>query len=336
MKEAMLYESIEDGNVRCNLCQHRCRIQEGKTGICGVRQNRGGKLYSLVYAKAIAHHTDPIEKKPLFHFQPGTLSFSIATVGCNFRCLFCQNADISQMPHDQGRIVGEDFPPEEVVRAAKRTGCKSIAYTYTEPTIFFEYAYDAARLAHNAGLKNVFVSNGYMTPEAVQTIAPYLDGINVDFKAFDADVYRKYIGADLDKMLESINAIYHTGMWMEITTLVVPTLNDNEEQLGGIAEFIAGLSVDIPWHISRFYPTYKFTSVEPTPISALHKAEEIGKQKGLHHIYTGNVWGDRGENTYCWKCGKLLIARLGFSVSENNIKDTKCPYCGAKIAGVEL
>jgi pyruvate formate lyase activating enzyme len=334
MKEAMLYEKLEGGAVRCHLCQHRCRIEEGKNGVCGVRENQKGVLCSLVYEKAVATHVDPIEKKPLFHFQPGTLSFSLATVGCNFRCVFCQNSDIAHMPHDEGRIIGREVSPKRIVESALQEGCKSISYTYTEPTIFFEYAYDTARLAQEAGLKNVFVSNGYMTPEAIKTIAPFLDGINVDLKAFDKNVYHKYMGADLEKMKESISSIYNAGIWMEITTLIVPTINDNMEQITGIVGFIKDLSPDIPWHISRFHPSYKFTSVPPTPVEKMRMARDIGKEKGLHYIYLGNIWGENGEDTSCHHCGKLLIKRFGFSVMENKIVNNKCPGCDHVIPGI--
>jgi pyruvate formate lyase activating enzyme len=336
MKEAMLYNKIKDNYVQCDLCQHRCRIAEGKFGICGVRQNTGGILYSLVYGKAIATQTDPVEKKPMFHFQPGSKSFSIATVGCNFQCVFCQNSNIARMPGDQGRIAGEDFSPEEVVKAAIKNGCKNIAYTYTEPTVYFEYAYDTARIAHENGLKNIFVSNGYMTPEAIEKITPFLDGINVDLKAFDDNIYKKYMGGHLDRMLESIKALYNAGIWMEITTLIVPTLNDTIEQIAGIAKFIKNLSPDIPWHISRYHPSYKFTKAGPTPTAILHLAEKTGREKGLHYIYIGNVWGDAGENTVCWNCGTVLISRRGFCVIKNSITEGKCPNCATKIAGVDL
>jgi pyruvate formate lyase activating enzyme len=336
MKEAMLYENLGPNAVRCNLCQHRCRIDDGKTGICSVRENQKGILYSLVYEKAIATHVDPIEKKPLFHFQPGSISFSMATVGCNFHCIFCQNSDIAQLPHDQGCITGKDISPKKIVDSALQEGCKSISYTYTEPTVFFEYAYDTARLAQKAGLKNVFVSNGYMTPEAVKIIAPHLDAINVDLKAFDNQVYHKYMGADLEKMKESIKAVYRAGIWLEVTTLIVPTINDTMEQINGIVDFIYDLSPDIPWHISRFHPSYKFTSVGPTPIETLRLAWDIGKKKGLHYIYLGNVWGESDEDTHCFTCGELLIKRFGFSVMENNIKNGKCPKCDTAIPGVEL
>ena len=336
MKEAMFYEKLDDKAVQCNLCHHRCKIPEGKIGVCSVRKNQDGTLYSLVYGKAIAAHPDPIEKKPLFHFQPGARSMSIATAGCNFRCSFCQNADIAHMPRVDGRIMGNNVMPEEVVRAAEREDCRNIAYTYTEPTIFFEYAYDIAKIAKDKGLKNVFVSNGYMTPEVVDEMTPLIDAVNVDIKAFSNDVYKKYIGGELDKVLETVEAIYNAGIWIEITTLIIPTLNDGEEQMSSIVDFIAGLSVDIPWHISRFHPSYKLTSISATPLETLQTAGEIGREKGLHHIYIGNVWGGMGEDTICWNCGKTLIKRVGFSLSENKVRNSKCPYCDAPIAGVDL
>jgi len=336
MQEAMLYEKVKLNTIQCNLCQHRCKIEDGQKGICQVRENRKGILYSLVYGKAIATNVDPIEKKPLFHFQPGSHSYSFATVGCNFHCLFCQNADIAHLPRNQGRVIGKDLPPATIVEKAMESGCQSISYTYTEPTVFFEYAYDTARLAHKAGLKNVFVSNGYMTPEAIQTISPYLDAINVDLKAYDDEIYKKYMGARLDKVLESITTIFKTRIWMEITTLVVPSVNDTREQISGIARFIASLSPDIPWHISRFHPSYKFTTEGPTPFPILKMCQEIGKEKGLHFIYLGNVWGEEDEHTICWNCGQMLIKRFGFSVQENNIKDGKCFNCKTAIPGVGL
>ncbi len=336
MHEAMLYEKTGDTRVECHLCRHRCQIADGKLGICKVRLNQGGTLYSLVYARAIASNADPIEKKPLFHFQPGSQSFSIATVGCNFNCDFCQNHSISQMVRDHGEIAGEDLPPEDVVKMAKRFGCKSISYTYTEPTIYFEYAYDSAKLATESGMKNVFVSNGFMTPEAIDTIRPYLHGINVDLKAFSKEVYRKVMKADLDGVLDSIRRLKDAGIWIEVTTLIVPTLNDDEEQLEQIAEFIADIGVEIPWHVSRFHPQYQFTSVGPTPLGIIKKALEIGRAKGLRYVYSGNVPGDEGENTLCYNCERTLIRRFGFSVVEYKIKEGKCYNCGAVIDGVEM
>ena len=246
MREAMFYERLEGNLVKCNLCSHRCRIPESKRGVCGVRENRDGTLYSLVYGRAVAQAVDPIEKKPLFHFYPGSRIFSIATVGCNFRCLNCQNYDISQMPREYGSIIGESLSPEEVVEKAKRYGCRSIAYTYTEPTVFFEYAYETAKLASKEGIKNVFVTNGYITEEALRELAPYLDAANIDLKGFSEEFYRKVCGASLEPVLESIKLHRELGIWVEVTTLIIPTLNDSEEVLKGIAEFISGVGEDIP------------------------------------------------------------------------------------------
>jgi pyruvate formate lyase activating enzyme len=336
MREAMLYESLGEGKVQCSLCAHRCVIKEGKRGICGVRQNQGGSLQTLVYARAIARNVDPVEKKPLFHFQPGSRSFSIATVGCNFRCLFCQNADISQMPRDVDRIIGDEFPPEQVVQAALGSGCRSISYTYTEPTIFFEYAIETAKLAHSAGLKNIFVSNGYMTPEALDTIHPYLDAANVDLKAFTDTFYKEQCGARLEPVLESLRKMKGLGIWVEVTTLVIPGLNDGDEEFREIARFLKDLGPETPWHVSRFHPTYRLTTVSHTPATTLRRAREIGLHEGLHYVYTGNIRGDEGENTLCHKCGKVLIERYGFSIGHYGIESGRCPGCQTPVAGVEM
>jgi len=335
LKEAMFYEKSEGKLVNCNLCSHRCRkIADSKRGICGVRENRDGKLYSLVYGKAVARSVDPIEKKPLFNFLPGSRSYSIATVGCNFRCEHCQNYDISQMPKERGTIVGEDVPPEEIVSAAKRNRCESIAYTYTEPTIFFEYAYDTAKLAKKEGIKNVFVTNGYITPKALKEISPYLDAANIDLKSFSDEFYRKICGARLQPVLDSIRLYKGLGIWIEITTLIIPSLNDSEEELRKIAEFISEVGEDTPWHISQFYPTYKLIDLPRTPVATLRKAREIGLEAGLKYVYEGNVPGEDGESTYCPNCGKLLIHRFGYHIKENKIKNSKCTYCGAEIDGL--
>jgi len=337
LREAMLYEKLEDKKVRCNLCSHRCVIFPGKRGICQVRENRDGTLYSLVYGKIVSAAIDPIEKKPLFHFHPGTASYSIATVGCNFHCLHCQNHYISQYPrNNKGAIIGEGLAPKDIVREAKRYGCKSISYTYVEPTIFFEYAYDTAKLAHEAGIKNVFVSNGYMTEEATRTIAPYLDAINIDIKGFTEEFYRKICGARLQPVLDSVKLMRELNIWVEITTLIIPTLNDSEEELRGIAEFIKSVSPDIPWHVTQFHPHYKQMSLPPTPASTLRRAREIGKEVGLHYVYEGNIPGEEGENTYCYKCGELVIRRFGFSILKYGIVAGRCPKCGAQLDGVGL
>lgn len=335
MKEALFYEKIGEGKVRCFLCAHHCTILPGKRGICAVRENIDGTLYSLVYGKVIARHIDPIEKKPLFHFYPGSRSYSIATVGCNFRCLHCQNYDISQYPKVYPDIPGEDMTPEEVVKEAEQTGCKSISYTYTEPTIFFEFAYDCARLAHERGIKNVFVSNGYTSPEATKAIAPYLDGNNIDLKG-DDNFYKKVAGARLQPVLDTIRLMKELGVWVEVTTLIIPTYNDSEEFLRWVAEFIRSVDPSMPWHVTQFYPTYKLTDQPRTPISTLRRAREIGLKAGLKYVYEGNVPGEGGENTYCPVCGELLIERFGFSLTSVKIKDSRCPKCGTTIEGIGM
>lgn len=334
MKEAYLYKKLEDKKVRCNLCSHRCLIKENEKGLCGVRENRDGTLTTLVYGKVIARHVDPIEKKPLFHFLPGSRSFSIATVGCNFRCRFCQNADISQMPADHDRIWGEDMTPAQVVEEAVDSRSATIAYTYTEPTIYYEMAVDTARLATPKGIKNVFVSNGYMTEECLDDIYPDLHAANVDLKAFNKSFYKEQCGAKLEPVLRSIEKMVDMGVWLEVTTLLIPGLNDSEEELNDIARFLVELNPDIPWHISRFHPTYRLTNVPSTPPESIHRAKEIGTEAGLKYVYTGNLPGDDGEKTYCHACGELIVDRFGFSVRNNLIKDNLCPKCHAEIPGV--
>ncbi|MCF8063431.1 MAG: AmmeMemoRadiSam system radical SAM enzyme [Deltaproteobacteria bacterium] len=334
MKEAYLYEKTGGSGVHCRLCSHRCRIKDGKKGICHVRENRGGTLFSLVYGKVVARHVDPIEKKPLFHFLPGSRSYSVATVGCNFRCLFCQNADISQMPVDHGRVQGEDMTPKALVDDAMESRSASIAYTYTEPTIYFELALDTARLAAAEGIRNVFVTNGYMTRECLEEIHPDLHAANVDLKAFTDRFYKEQCGAGLDPVLRSIETMKAQGVWVEVTTLLIPGWNDDPAELRDLAGFIAGLDPGIPWHISRFHPTYRLMSAPPTPPSAIHRARDIGREAGLQYVYTGNLPGDEGENTACHACGERLIERWGFAVKGNRLRDGACPACGEAVPGV--
>ncbi|MFA4029673.1 MAG: hypothetical protein GDYSWBUE_000966 [Candidatus Fervidibacterota bacterium] len=335
MREAMLYEKMSNGRVRCNLCAHRCVIADGSRGICHVRENRGGKLFSLVYGQVIAEHVDPVEKKPLFHFYPGSGAYSIATAGCNFRCPWCQNWEIAHMPRERRIIIGDEKPPERIVDAAIRTRCKSIAYTYTEPTVFFEYTYDISKLAHERGIANVYVTNGYMTEEMLKEFHPLLDAANVDLKAFRDETYRRYMGARLEPVLSSLKLMKQLGIWVEVTTLIVPTVNDDPSELRDIARFIAmELGVDTPWHISRFFPAYKMTTLFPTPIDKLRQAYEIGKEEGLRYVYLGNV--PQEENTHCYNCHELLIRRSGYFVARNIVTDSRCPRCGATISGVGL
>jgi pyruvate formate lyase activating enzyme len=328
MKEAMFCRSGSKGEVVCGLCPHECRIPEDRTGLCGVRKNQGGSLISLVYGKAIAANADPIEKKPLFHFLPGTLSFSIATVGCNLSCKHCQNADISQMPVDRGRIAGGWLPPEKVVFQALAEGCSSISFTYTEPTVYYEYAYDTARLAVGAGLQNVFVTNGYIQAEPLQALQPWLNAANVDLKSFRDRFYREVCRAKLQPVLDTLSLIKRLGIWLEVTTLLIPGWNDEEEELRDLAGFLRELDPEIPWHVSAFHPTYRMTDRNRTTVSALRKAREIGLDEGLMFVYTGNVPGDEGEHTFCPKCGRCVIRRQGFRILEMNLKENRCGACG--------
>ena len=339
MREAMLWEPLPEGAVVCNLCAHRCKINEGKFGICTVRFNEGGKLITAVDDTVCAAHVDPIEKKPFFHFMPGSRSFSVATVGCNMRCKHCQNWEISQYPKDKarrGEIFGEKVTPEQVVAAAVRTDSATIAYTYTDPVIFMELAYSIAPLAHDAGIKNLFVTSGYMTPEALDIIGPYLDGVNVDLKGFDEKKYVKVCGTHLEHVLDNIRWIHERGIWLEVTTLVIPGHNDSDEEFRGIAEFIAGVDPSIPWHVTAFHPDFKMLDVSATPPETLHRAHGIGKDAGLDYVYSGNVLGDDFEDTYCPSCGSKIIDRFGHGVRFDRVKNSKCPDCLTPIVGVGL
>ncbi len=335
MKEALLYKKLKGDRVHCALCAHRCVIESGKRGICAVRENRDGTLYTLVYGKVVASHVDPIEKKPLFHFLPGTKSFSVATAGCNFRCEHCQNYEISQLPRERPDLVipGREMSPEDVVEAAVRSGSESIAYTYTEPTIFFEFALDCAKLARKRGLKNVFVSNGFMTPESTRLIAPYLDADNIDLKG-GKEFYRKICSARFEPVKKTIKLMKELGIWVEVTTLVIPGLNDSDEDMKEIVRFLISVDPGIPWHVTQFYPTYKMLDRPRTPIETLRRARRIGLEEGLRFVYEGNVPGEKGESTYCPSCGETLIERFGYTIERMSLKDGACPECGEKIEGL--
>jgi len=334
IKEAMLYEKLEGGSVHCALCSHRCKIAPSKRGICGVRENQDGTLYTLVYGPVIAASVDPIEKKPIYHLYPGSESYSIAAVGCNFRCTFCQNHEISQMPREEGRITGREMTPREVVNGAINSKSKSISYTYTEPTIFFEFAHDTARLAREEGLKNIFVTNGFMTEEALEAASPWLDAANVDLKSFRDEFYRRHCGARLEPVLDTLRGMKKRGIWVEVTTLVIPTLNDDEGELREIAAFIRSLGEDVPWHVSRFFPRYSVQSLPPTPAKTIDRALEIGRKAGLKHVYSGNVPASESDNTYCFSCKNLLICRQGYAIRGYNLAGSKCNRCGTVLAGI--
>ncbi len=344
MQQALLFEKLENQHVRCGLCAHRCLIAPGKKGICLVRENHGGTLYSLVYGIPLSQAVDPVEKKPLFHFYPGSTAFSIATVGCNFRCAFCQNADISQMPRDRGQIQGRTASPEQVAESAVWNGCRSIAFTYTEPTIFFEYSYDIARLAHEKGIASVYVTNGYMTREMLDLFQgradaheAWLDAANVDLKAFRDETYRSVCGARLQPVLDSLKSMKELGIWVEVTTLVVPGLNDSEAELRDLAQFLAtDLGVETPWHVSRFHPDYQMLDRAPTPEATLRRAYDLGREAGLRYVYVGNLPGARLEDTYCPSCGAGVLRRRGYQIVERALLNGHCARCGAVIDGVGL
>ena len=334
LREALLYESLDDRKVHCYLCNHHCKIGDSEFGFCGVRENKGGKLFTHAYGEVVAANVDPVEKKPLYHFLPGSRTFSIAAAGCNFQCGFCQNWQISQIYlQKEADVKKVKYSPEDIVDHALKQRCKSISYTYTEPTIFFEYALDTARLANEKKLYNVMVTNGYMTSDALRMMAPYLDACNVDLKSYNDNFYSDTCHGHLKPVLKTIREMKDLGIWIEITTLIIPGSNDNEKELTGIAEFVAGLDTGIPWHISRFHPDYHFMTGRSTPLNTLDVAYDIGKKAGLKYIYKGNVLGNVTE-TLCPNCGESLIRRNGFFVDMNRIKQSSCPSCGQSIAGI--
>jgi len=334
--ESYLYDKLEDSKVRCRTCSHFCVLEPDRRGKCGVRENRDGRLMVLNYGKIIAHGVDPIEKKPIYHLKPGSRSYSIATVGCNFFCRFCQNADIAQIPRDSDtRIAGGIMTPEQIVANAVAAGCQSIAYTYTEPSIFFELAFDTARLARNQGLFNVFVTNGFMSPDLVHQITPYLDAANVDLKSFDNEFYRTYCNARLTPVKENLKRLKQAGVWVEVTTLVIPGLNDDPEELAALARFIAEeLGCDTPWHVSRFHPTHRMTDRGATPAATVEAAWQIGKNAGLHYVYVGNLPGSSHQDTHCPDCDVRVVERQGYATRNRMKENGICPGCGTRISGI--
>ena len=325
----MLYEKL-DGVLNCQVCNKRCVIFNGKTGFCNMRRNEEGVMYSLNYAAVSSMAVDPIEKKPLFHFYPGSLSFSLGSVGCNFRCPYCQNWSISQASLEE--IGVRDILPEEAITMARANHCKSISWTYNEPTMWFEYTYDSAKLAQKNDLKTVYVTNGYMSSESLDIIAPYLDAANVDLKGMSDKFYTELCQAHLDPVLENIQTMHDEGIHVEITNLVIPGYNDSVEDLQALVKFVAEVDVNIPLHFTRFYPHYHLSNVQPTPVGTLDKAQKMAKEAGIRYVYVGNVPGSNGENTHCLDCGELLIERNGFTVESDKLKkEKKCPSCGTKI-----
>jgi pyruvate formate lyase activating enzyme len=342
---AILWSVAEDPHappgqpsVRCVLCAHRCLLRAGRRGLCGVRENRGGELVSLVYGELVAAHLDPIEKKPLYHVLPGSTSYSIATVGCPFRCGFCQNWEIAQAPREGLQHTTFHAEPAEVVATARAAGARSIAYTYVEPTIFVEYLLDVARLARAAGMRNVLVTNGYCTPESVAALAPWIDAANVDLKGFDDATYRRICGARLAPVLDTLAGFRAAGVWVEVTTLLIPGYTDDPAGLRQLTAWVAReLGPETPWHVSRFFPAYRFGHVHPTPVATIREAAEIGRTSGLAHVYPGNI-GSAAERddgaTRCAGCGTLLIARAGYRVMEMRLRDGACAVCGRPLPGI--
>ena len=327
----------KNGKVLCTACKQRCILEDGEYGKCGVRVNEGGNLYLTVYGLVSAIHIDPVEKKPLYHFLPGTKTLSIGTVGCNFSCKFCQNWEISQYPKlNYYKTFGDIYTPEDLVQIAERFKTPSISYTYNEPVVFFEFAYDTMKLAYERGIKNIFVTSGYETEEALEKSLPFLSAMNIDLKSFSDEFYKNICDARLKPVLKTIEKAYELGIWIEITTLLIPGYNDSEDEIRSIARFIKGLSPDIPWHISRFFPAYLMKDVPPTPASTLKRAYQIGKEEGLNYVYVGNYADPSLISTYCPSCGAVAVERSGY-LGERvkvHLKEGRCVNCGFEIAGI--
>ncbi len=333
MHEARFYEKRTGSRVRCGLCRQACLIGDGGRGLCGVRVNRGGFLYTLVYGRVIAENVDPVEKKPLYHFLPGSRAYSIGTAGCNFTCSHCQNADISRAPADSRYIAGRDRTPGEIVQAAADAHCDSIAYTYTEPTIFYEFAADVAACARERGIFSLFISNGYIAEKPLRSAAHLIDAANIDLKSCSDTFYKNVCGARLAGVMETIAIMKKLDIWIEITTLIIPGLNDTEGELRSLARFIRGIGADTPWHISRFYPVADMPDRPPTDPATLHTALRIGREEGLQYVYEGNLREGAEQNTRCPGCGAAVIERSAFGLLKSSLREGACPECGGRIAG---
>jgi pyruvate formate lyase activating enzyme len=332
MIKALLGESAGEDRVICHLCAHECRINEGKTGVCRVRKNLKGELFSLNADRVVSINLDPIEKKPLYHFLPGSRSFSIAAMGCNFSCRFCQNHSISVV-NAEDEIQGERISPEQVLALARKNHAQSISYTYTEPTVFFELVLETARLARLAGIRNALVSNGYMTAKALSLLGPFLDGANIDLKAFSDGFYKKFCSAHLRPVLETISAMKAMGIWIEVTTLLIPGLNDDRREIEELISFLYGLDENIPWHVSRFFPQYRLLDIEPTAAASIHAFLQLGTDMGLKFTYGGNLADSSWSNTRCPSCRETLIKRSGYHVDNIGLQSGSCRFCGTAVAG---
>jgi pyruvate formate lyase activating enzyme len=333
--EAKYYDKLTNNRIKCTLCPRECEVDDLERGFCGVRENIGGIYYTLVHSKPCTVHIDPIEKKPFFHFLPGTTALSLATVGCNMDCKFCQNWQISQMRPEQSEYYFT--PPEEIVNVAKKNNSVSIAHTYSEPVVFYEYMYDIGVECKKKSVRNVMVSNGYINPKPMRELCKYLDAVKIDLKAFSEKYYKDVCVGELKPVLDTLEVLKAEGMWFEIVYLVVPTLNDNKNEISQMSEWImTKLGPDVPVHFSRFQPLYKLKNLPPTPVKTLEMARDTAMSKGLNYVYIGNVTGHIGENTFCPKCKKIVVERIGYLIKEIKIKNNKCEYCGEKIPGVWL
>jgi pyruvate formate lyase activating enzyme len=333
LRTALYWSTVPGDKVQCFLCPRQCLIPSGERGFCRARKNIQGKLYCLTYGQPVAIHLDPIEKKPFFHVYPGTQSFSIASAGCNLRCKFCQNWEISQIDPESVKV--NFVSPQEIIKAAKDSGAKTIAFTYTEPTTFYEYMLDIAKLAKAQGISCVMHSAGFINPEPLRQLARYLTAADIDLKGFSEKYYASFCQGSLKDVLNSLKILKEAGVWLEVTNLIVPTANDSDEDIANLCLWVKdNLGPDTPLHFSRFFPMYKLLDLSPTPLETLLRAGEIAKRTGLHYVYIGNIRQDAGEDTFCAVCGKLLIKRAGYSILENNIIQGKCKFCGAKIPGI--
>lgn len=331
--EAKFYRKLQSSQIKCELCPRECTVADGKRGHCGVRENREGTFYSLVYARVCAAHVDPIEKKPMFHYLPGTAAFSLATAGCNVNCKFCQNWEISQSRPEE--IPADYAPPQRVVELARQYECPTIAFTYSEPVVFSEFLMEVADAGHEAGIRSIVVSNGYMGKEALKTAYGKMDAVKIDLKSFSESYYRQVVGGQLKPVLDSLVTLKEIGKWLEIVYLVVPGLNDGDQEFRGLAQWIkANLGVDVPLHFTQYHPGYLLTNRPVTPVAMLERAKAIADTEGLHYVYIGNVPGHPAQNTYCPQCRGLLVGRVGFTAGQMLIRNGNCPFCMHPIPGI--
>jgi pyruvate formate lyase activating enzyme len=331
--EAKFYQKLQNRKIKCKLCPRECTVGDKERGYCGVRENRSGTYYTLVHSRVAAAHVDPVEKKPLFHYLPGSVAFSLGTAGCNVNCKFCQNWDISQSRPEQ--VPAQYAPPQRVAELAKQYNCPTIAFTYSEPVVFSEFLMDAADAGHAAGIRSIVVSNGYMQEDALKAAYGKMDAVKIDLKSFSENYYRQVVTGQLKPVLDSLVTLRKMGKWTEIVYLVLPTLNDSDQEFRGLAQWVkANLGADVPLHFTQFHPEYLLKNLPITPVPTLERAKAIADAEGLHYVYIGNVPGHPAQNTYCPKCKKMLVERVGFTAGKMLIRKNKCPFCQEQIPGI--